>query len=50
MWWLAIAGVLVPAYLELGWVGVAAGVVGLALPIVFVVVFALRHGETEIER
>ena len=47
MWRVAIAAVLVPAYLELGWIGVAAGVVGLALPIVFLVVYALRHGEIQ---
>jgi hypothetical protein len=47
MWWIAVVAALVAAYLEIGWVGVAAGLVGLAIPYACVFVYVLRHGEIQ---
>jgi hypothetical protein len=46
---LAIVAALIAAYMEIGWLGVAAGLMGCAVPYVYVLGFALRHGETSVE-
>jgi hypothetical protein len=46
---LVFAAAFLSAYLEAGWLGVAAGLAGCALVWVFVLVYALRHGETHFE-
>jgi hypothetical protein len=50
---LAILAVLIAAYVAVGWVGVMAGLAGLAAPYIFVLGFMLRHRdevEIRIER
>ncbi|MDA0158750.1 hypothetical protein OM076_00620 [Solirubrobacter ginsenosidimutans] len=46
---IAIVAALVSAYLQLGWLGVAAGLTGCALVWVFVLIYALRYDETDLE-
>ena len=46
---LVLAVALVGAYMEAGWIGVVAGIAGCALVWIFVLVYAIRHGETEID-